>query len=188
MTKPVLQVVIASTRPGRVGDKIGEWFVEEARKHDLFDVQVADLAELNLPMMDEPNHPSMHQYTHEHTKRWSEIVECSDAFVFVMPEYNFSFNAALKNAIDYLFVEWAYKPASFVSYGGISGGIRAVQMLKQVLTTLRMIPLTQQVAIPYANTMIDEGVFTPSESVARSVEPMLTELHRMTLATTELRN
>ncbi|NED84458.1 NAD(P)H-dependent oxidoreductase, partial [Streptomyces sp. SID11233] len=70
-----------------------------------------------------------------HTKRWSARVESSDAFVFVMPEYNYGYNAEIKNAIDYLCLEWAYKPVGLVSYGGVSAGTRAAQMIKQVVTT-----------------------------------------------------
>jgi NAD(P)H-dependent FMN reductase len=106
VTKPALEIVIASTRPGRV----------------------------DLPLFDEPHHPMLHTYVHQHTKDWSATVERAVAFVFVMPEYNYGFNAALKNAIDYLPVEWQYKPVGFVSYGGLAGGTRAVQMIKQVIS------------------------------------------------------
>ena len=102
MAKPVLQVIIGSTRPGRVGPAVADWIIERARARGDFEVVVTDLAELNLPMFDEPNHPRLRQYVHQHTKDWSAIVEASDAFIFVIPEYNYGFNAATKNAIDYL--------------------------------------------------------------------------------------
>src|SRR5713226_9805342 len=129
---PKLSVVIASTRPGRAGLPIGEWFFARAQAHGGFDVQLVDLKEVDLPLLDEPKHPRLRDYQHEHTKKWSALVGGSDAFVFVTPEYNFSSPPALLNAIDYLFHEWAYKPAGFVSYGGVSGGIRSVQMTKLV--------------------------------------------------------
>jgi NAD(P)H-dependent FMN reductase len=131
---PKLGIVIASTRPGRVGLPVAEWISGIAREHAGFDVQVIDLAELDLPFMDEPKHPRLHQYEHEHTIRWSETVDEIDAFLFVMPEYNFGFTAPLKNAIDYLHHEWAYKPVGLVTYGGVSAGTRAAQMIKQVVT------------------------------------------------------
>jgi NAD(P)H-dependent FMN reductase len=134
MTKPRLLIIIASTRPGRVGLPVGQWFHERATSHGGFEVEVADLAEWNLPFMDEPNHPRLRQYTQPHTQRWSATVDRADGFVFVMPEYNNGFNAPLKNAIDYLYQEWQYKPVGFVSYGGTSGGLRAVQMAKLVVT------------------------------------------------------
>ena len=96
-------------------------------------MSVADLAELDLPFMDEPNHPRLQQYTQQHTKDWSGTVGISDAFVFVMPEYNHGMNAPLKNAIDFLHNEWCYKPVGLVSYGGVSAGTRAAQMVKQVV-------------------------------------------------------
>jgi NAD(P)H-dependent FMN reductase len=94
-----------------------------------------------------------------------------------MPEYNYSFSAPLKNAIDYLNREWAYKPVGFVSYGGVSGGLRAVQMIKQVVTTLRMTPVVDAVVIPMVRTMInDNGGFEPTDIVLGSTKAMLDEL------------
>lgn len=180
MSKPVLQVLIASTRPGRIGPTVAEWFAQVAREHDGFEVELVDLAELDLPMMDEPNHPRLRQYTHDHTKRWSEIVDRADAFVFVMPEYNYGYTAPLKNAIDYLHEEWRRKPASFVSYGGISAGLRAVQQVKQVVTTLAMVPAQAAVPIPFVAQFIEDGVFTPNEVMhggAKATLDELVELH-----------
>jgi NAD(P)H-dependent FMN reductase len=182
-----LLVIIASTRPGRIGPVIGEWFVERAREHGGFDVEVADLAEINLPFHDEPAHPMTGQYIHQHTKDWSALVAGADAFVYVMPEYNFAFNAALKNAIDFLSREWNYKPVAFVSYGGVSGGLRAVQMIKQVVTTLRMVPVTDAVVIPMVRTMIDEDGFHPSEIIDASAKVVLDELVKFASAMATLR-
>ena len=98
---PQLQIIIASTRPGRVGLPVGQWFADEARAHGGFKVEVLDLAEIDLPFMDEPKHPRLREYAHQHTKDWSASIEAGDAFVFVMPEYNFGLNAPMKNAIDY---------------------------------------------------------------------------------------
>jgi len=120
-----LQVVIASTRPGRVGKPIGAWVAAEARQHEQFAVEVADLAAIKLPFFDELNHPRLQKYQHPHTKDWSARIAASDAFVFVQPEYNYSISAPLKNALDYLVVEWNQKPTAFVSYGGVSAGLRA---------------------------------------------------------------
>jgi NAD(P)H-dependent FMN reductase len=97
---PVLQVVIGSTRPGRVGGAVAKWFYDLAQKYEGFDEELVDLAEVNLPLFDEPHHPMRQQYVHEHTKRWSQIVARADAVVFVIPEYNHSMNAATKNAVD----------------------------------------------------------------------------------------
>jgi NAD(P)H-dependent FMN reductase len=184
---PKLLVVVASTRPGRVGPVVADWFVPRAQDHAGFEVEVADLARLNLPMMDEPHHPRLKRYEHEHTKNWSAIVESADAFVFVMPEYNYTFNAPLKNAIDYLHSEWAYKPVGFVSYGGISGGLRAVQSLKPVVTTLSMFPLSAGVVLPFVANLITDGVLHPGEMAEGSAKAMLDELLKVSGALAALR-
>src|SRR5215210_5486798 len=120
-----LTVIIASTRPGRKGKVIAHWFVERARHDGRFEIDVADLAEIDLPFLDEPKHPRLREYTHQHTKDWSARVDAADAFVAVHPEYNYAINAPLKNAFDFLHHEWAGKPIGFVSYGGRSSGLRA---------------------------------------------------------------
>jgi NAD(P)H-dependent FMN reductase len=159
---PTLQIIVASTRPGRVGLPVAQWILVAAQEHGGFEVELVDLAEVNLPLFDEPRHPRFQQYEHQHTRDWSATVTRGDAFVIVMPEYNYGFNAAIKNAIDYLNVEWQYKPVGLVSYGGVSAGTRAAQMLKQVLTTLKMVPIPEAVSIPFvtqfvaATAMLDE--------------------------------
>ena len=185
---PVLTIIVASTRPGRIGPAVGRWFTPIAEAHGGFTVRVVDLAELDLPMMDEPNHPRMQRYTHDHTKAWSAIVAGSDAFVFVMPEYNYSFTAPLKNALDYLFVEWEHKPVGLVSYGGMSGGLRAAQMIKQVITTLSMMPLVDAVPIPMvASLKGDDGEITGTPVMEQSAAVMLDSLVRWTAALSSLR-
>jgi NAD(P)H-dependent FMN reductase len=188
MSTPTLMIIIASTRPGRVGLPVAQWFERRARTHGGFAIDLVDLAALNLPFMDEPNHPRLRQYTHQHTKDWSARVAAADAFVFVMPEYNYGFNAPLKNAIDYLQHEWAYKPVGFVSYGGISAGTRAVQMIKQVVTTLKMTPLFEAVSIPFVQQFIDEqGEVEANEIMEIAATALLDELQRMETALRPLR-
>jgi NAD(P)H-dependent FMN reductase len=182
-----LHVVIASTRPGRAGVPIGTWFVEAAKKHAAFEVTLVDLKEVNLPLIDEPNHPRLKKYTQEHTKRWSAIVDAADAFVFVTPEYNYSAAPSLLNALDFLFHEWAYKPVGFVSYGGVSGGMRSVMMAKQLVTTLKMMPLPEAVTVPFFTQQLKDGVFTPSELNDRSATVMLDELVRWAVALKTMR-
>jgi NAD(P)H-dependent FMN reductase len=183
-----LLIIIGSTRPGRVGLPVGEWFADRAEEHGAFDVSVADLAEWNLPFLDEPNHPRLHQYVHEHTEQWSETVDAADAFVFVMPEYNHGISAPLKNAIDYLHVEWDRKPVGFVSYGGVAAGTRAVQMTKQIVLALRMVPVNDAVSIPFVKSMMgDDGIFHPTSIVEESVEPMLDELAAVAAAMRSVR-
>ncbi len=187
MSSPTLLAVVCSTRPGRIGRTIGDWFVGAAREVATFDVHLADLAELALPMMDEPKHPRMHAYTHDHTKAWSRTVAAADAVVWIHPEYNFSMCAAQKNAIDYLAIEWSLLPTGFVSYGGVSGGLRAMEHAKQPLAAVRSVFAGANVAIPMAGTMIADGTFTPTDPVAKSVAPMLADLASLHQATRALR-
>ena len=185
---PKLQIIIASTRPGRVGLPVAHWFHERAVEHGAFEVEMVDLAELNLPFMDEPNHPRLGQYTHQHTKDWSAKVNAADAFVFVTPEYNHGFNAPLKNAIDYLYTEWQHKPVGFVSYGGVAAGTRAVQMLKPVVTVLKMVPMVDAIPIPFVAQLVDDqGELQATESMGRAATAMLNELQRWETALRPLR-
>lgn len=172
-----LKVIIASTRTGRKGPSIASWVVDAAKKHSGFSVELIDLAEVNLPSLDEPNHPRLMKYQHEHTKAWSATVSSSDAFIIVTPEYNYGFPASLKNALDFVFNEWNYKPVAFVSYGGLAAGTRAVQMLKLVVTALKMMPIMESVNIPFFTKHIDEqGTFKATEELEKSADAMLKEL------------
>lgn len=182
-----LHVIVASTRPGRIGLPIATWFLERAKAHGKFDVALVDLKEVNLPLLDEPKHPKMGQYEHAHTKAWSATVKAGDAFVFVTPEYNFSTSPALLNALDFLYSEWNYKPAAFVSYGGISAGLRAVQMTKQTLTTLNMMPIVEAVAIPFAMKQVEGGAFKANEANDKAATAMLDELLRWAEALAPMR-
>jgi NAD(P)H-dependent FMN reductase len=184
-----LEIIVASTRPGRVGLPIGQWAEAEARAHGGFaEVELVDLAAVNLPFMDEPNHPRLAQYTHQHTRDWSAKVSEADAFVFVTPEYNYGYTAPLKNAIDYLHHEWHYKPAGIVSYGGVAAGTRAAQMLKQVLTTLRITPVFEAVSIPFVSQFIDEEEnVVPNDVMTASAKAMFDELVRVNEALLPLR-
>ena len=135
-----LNVIVTSVRPGRNGPKVGKWVADFARKNSDFEVEFVDLADYELPMLDEPNHPMMQDYQHEHTKRWSEVNAKADAFVFVSPEYNYFPAASTVNAIQTLHKEWHKKPVGLVGYGGVSGGMRAMQSAKILMTTVSMMP------------------------------------------------
>src|SRR5919202_6790763 len=135
-----LKIITSTTRPGRKGIAVANWMTGVAQQTGKFNVELLDLAVINLPFLDEPNHPRLQQYQHEHTKRWSATIDAADAFIIVLGEYNFGFPAPIKNALDYLFNEWKHKPVAIVSYGGISGGLRSTQMIKQVVTALSIMP------------------------------------------------
>lgn len=172
-----LLVIIASVRPTRVGGAVADWVLAHARERTGFDVKVADLRELDLPVMNEPHHPRLHQYEYEHTKRWSAIVDDADGFIIVTPEYNHSFSGALKNAMDYLFQEWRGKPVGVVSYGGISGGTRATVALQVVLANFAMRGTAANVEIQWVAKRIDEhGAFVSDETLDAVLEAQLDEL------------
>jgi NAD(P)H-dependent FMN reductase len=182
-----LHVVICSTRPGRQGGAVADWFFLSAQGEGSFEVELVDLVEMGLPLFDEPHHPRLQRYEHEHTKRWSAKVSEADAFVFVLPEYNFNPPPSFVNAIDYLVKEWGYKPAAFVSYGGISGGLRAVQVAKGLLTTLNVMPIPEAVVLPMFGKQLQDGVFQPSEANEAAAKTVLRELHRWATALITLR-
>jgi NAD(P)H-dependent FMN reductase len=174
-----LKIITSTTREGRKGILVANWITELAKANGKFEVELLDLAEINLPLMNEPNHPRLKQYQHEHTKRWSATIESADAYIIVLAEYNFGFPAPIKNALDYLLHEWKHKPVAFVSYGGVSGGLRSTQMLKQVISALNMMALFESVSIPFfAKSITDENVFKPDEIVLKSAHVMLAELDR----------
>ncbi len=183
-----LQVIICSTRPGRVGPAVARWFHKFAADRSQFDVELVDLADFKLPLYDEPVHPRMQQYEHDHTKRWSASVASADAYIFVTPEYNYSTPPALVNALDFVYKEWNYKPCGFVSYGGVSGGLRSAQAAKLQITTLKMMPMVEGVAVPMVQKHIqDNGEFASNELIDASAVTMLDELSRWATALKAMR-
>lgn len=191
MSDPLnLHVIIASTRPERKGPLVASWFMQQVKAHAAgCTVELVDLAVINLPMFDEPRHPRFRQYEHAHTKAWSAIVDRADCFVFVTPEYNYSGPPSLINAMDFVTHEWAYKPVGFVSYGGVSGGTRSVQMLKQTVTALKMMPMMEAVSIPFFAQHINKetGVFDPGPTQEAPAQALLKELERWARALKPLR-
>lgn len=186
--KHQLNIVVASTRPGRVGPVFAHWLEAYAREHGKFEPVITDIDKFNLPIFDEPKHPRLGQYENEHTKAWSKEISAADAFVFVTPEYNYFAAPALVNAIDYLSAEWSYKPAGFLSYGGVSAGLRAVQSEKLLLTTVKIMPIPESVAIPaFAQHLAEDGKLQPTEMMRDSAKVMLNELFRWSEALKPMR-
>jgi NAD(P)H-dependent FMN reductase len=172
-------IVVGSVRPGRIGLRIAEWVRERAEATGAFEVDFVDLAELNLPFMDEPNHPRLRQYTKSHTIAWSERVDAADAFLFVTPEYNHSYSPVLKNALDFLNEEWWRKPVGFVSYGGVSAGTRGVVALATATSCLGMVKIGANVEIGFAGAMVANGVFVPGDKESALIEKELVELEEL---------
>jgi NAD(P)H-dependent FMN reductase len=186
---PKLLTIIASTRPGRVGLPVANWFQDRARAHGGFELDVADLYDVDLPLLDEPNHPRLRKYTKAHTEAWSATVDAADAVVIVTAEYNYGYPAALKNAIDFLHHEWRYKPVGFVSYGGVAAGTRAVQQLKQVVGAVQMLAVANSVNIPFVTQFLDDDrVIQANDVMVQAAADMLEELLVVSAALEPLRS
>lgn len=125
---PLIRIIVGSVRPVRVGDQIAAAVAEIIADAADARTEIIDLADLNLPLLDEPRMPALGDYQNAHTKEWADIVSGSDGIVFVTPQYNAGYPASLKNAIDYLFAEWKDKPALIISYGGHGGGMSGAQL------------------------------------------------------------
>lgn len=141
-----IAVILGSTRPGRRSEAVGQWVLSVANARSDASFELIDLAEVNLPLLDEPVPAMFGEYAHAHTRAWASLIAPYDGFVFVTPEYNHSFSAALKNALDYLYAEWNDKAAGFVGLGG-TGGLRAVEQLRLVLAELKVATVRTQVAL-----------------------------------------
>ena len=124
-----LAVIVGSTREGRRGRVVADWFAAEARQRPEFEVDFIDLAEVRLPAV-------LSMRADAAVAAYQLRLARADAFVIVTPEYNHSFPASLKTAIDVAHEEWRRKPVGFVSYGGLAGGLRAVEHLRPVFVEL----------------------------------------------------
>lgn len=174
-----LAIIIGSTRPGRRADVVASWTHQLARQRTDATFTVVDLAEVDLPLLDEQIPPRAAMYSRPHTLRWAETVSGFDGFVFVTPEYNHSVPAVLKNAIDFLYAEWHNKAAAFVGYGA-DGGTRAVEHLRQIMAEVRVAGVGSQVALSLFDDFVDyqdpDGKFTPRAHQEEALTTMLDDL------------
>jgi NAD(P)H-dependent FMN reductase len=168
-------VILGSTRPGRNGEAVAKWTFENAQKHGNAEYELVDIADYDLPLLDEPVPPSMGQYSKDHTKRWAAKIATFDGFVFVTPEYNHGINGALKNAIDFLFAEWNNKAAGFVSYGS-AYGVRAVEHLRGVCGEIKIADVRTQVMLSLFADFENYSVFKPDERHLAVLNTMLDEV------------
>jgi len=171
-----IAIILGSTRPGRKGEAVARWAYEIAQKRSDAEFELVDIKDFNLPLLDEPVPPTMGQYTHQHTKVWSEKIASFDAYVFVTPEYNHATSAALKNAIDFLYHEWVNKAAGFVGYGGASSGTRAVENLRLVMGEMQVATVRAQVGISLFTDFENFSVFKPASKQEQSVNAMLDQV------------
>ena len=168
-------IVTGSTRPGRHNEAVARWVEGLAKKRKDAEFELVDIADYDLPLLDEPMPPSLGQYSHKHTQTWSAKIALFDAFVFVTPEYNHSTSGALKNAIDYLFREWNNKAAGFVSYGG-AGGTRAVEHLRLIMAELMVATVRAQVMLSLFTDFEQFTTFKPDPRHEQEVHTMLDQL------------
>ncbi len=165
-------VIIGSTRPGRLGEQVARWVHELAQKRTDAEFELVDIKDYDLPLLDEPIPPSSGKYSHDHTKAWSAKISPFDAYVFVTPEYNHATSAALKNALDYLWLEWNNKAAGFVGYGS-AGGVRAIEQLRQVMAELEIADVRKQVTLSLYTDFENFRVFKPDPKQEENVDNML---------------
>lgn len=173
-----IKIIIGSVRPNRFGPTAAEWINDLAKKHTDATFEVVDLAEVNLPFLDEPQPPSTEEvYVQEHTKAWAKTIGEADGYIIVTPEYNHGVAPALKNAIDFLDKEWHFKPVAFVSYGADAGGARAIEHLRATAAWLRMYDLYATVMMPMYWTQFDEtGAFHATDRQQEDAERLLREI------------
>ncbi len=173
MTK--IGIIIGSTRPGNVGDQVAKWVLEQSKKHSDVEFELVDIADYDLPLLDEPYPAGMNKYMKDHTKTWSKKINEFDGYVIVTPEYNHSTSAALKNAIDYLNIEWANKAAGFVSYGS-ANGVRAVEHLRNIFAELRVATVRSQVMLSLFTDFKDMSEFTPDQRHEATADALFEDL------------
>lgn len=170
-----IAVIIGSTRPGRNGEAVGRWVYEQAKKRSDAQFELVDVKDFNLPLLDEPVPASMHHYTQEHTKKWSEKISGFDGFVFVTSEYNHATSGALKNALDYLYTEWNNKAAGFVGYGSM-GGARAIENLRLIMGELQVADVRAAVYLSLFTDFENFSVFKPLPNREAELNTMLDQL------------
>jgi NAD(P)H-dependent FMN reductase len=176
-------VILSSVRKGRFGPKIANWFVGTADQRDDIEVDLIDLADFPLPtaLTDQPA-PEVAELLGAFSARLSG----ADGFVVVTPEYNHSFPASLKAALDWTQHEWHAKPVGFVGYGGLAGGLRAVQQLKHIFTELHAVPVRDAVSFHSPWAQFDsEGNLTEPAHAESAAKVLWERLSWWALATRE---
>ena len=176
MSELRIGIILGSTRPGRKGAQVAEWVLEQAGKRDDAIYELIDIADFNLPHLDEEVPASLGMYANEHTKAWASTIASYDGFVFVTPEYNHSTSGALKNAIDFIYGEWNNKAVGFVSYGSAASGARAVEHLRLIVAELQMADVRQQVGI---SLITDFEGYTTMKPIPHHEAPLATLLDQL---------
>jgi NAD(P)H-dependent FMN reductase len=168
-------IVVGTTRPGRKAVEVAEWALARAVEREDATFELVDIADYELPLLDEEAPPFFGRYAHLHTQDWAARIASFDGFVFVTPEYNRSIPGSLKNAVDFLFAEWNDKAAGFISYG-LLGGVRAVEQLRLVLGELKVGAVRASVALRLSTDFEDTATFRPGDGQEKALDAMLDEL------------
>jgi NAD(P)H-dependent FMN reductase len=173
-----IMVIVGSVREGRAADTIASWVEKNVSQYEDIELDVADLKNVNLPFFNSSAYPAAAngQYDSPKATAWAQRVAEADGFILLVAEYNHGYTAVLKNALDWVAQGWWGKPVSFVSYGGISGGIRAVQQLRQVVLELRMVPVHDAVYIPFFHTAFDKNDEPVHDSLNQQLGALVSEL------------
>ena len=150
-----LAVIVGSTREGRYGPRVATWFHRQAQQRDDVRPDLVDLAETPLPVVQQAHPVPTGEYTSAEVRAFADRIASADAFVVVTPEYNHSFPGPLKLAIDSVHPEWAAKPVGFVSYGGVAGGLRAVEQLRPVFAVLHAVTIRETVSFSLGDDPLD---------------------------------
>jgi NAD(P)H-dependent FMN reductase len=169
-------IIIGSTRPGRKGDQVAKWVLEQAQERGGADYELVDLLDYALPHLDEAVPASQGQYANSHTQEWAAKIDSLDGFVFVTPEYNHSTSGALKNAIDFIYAEWNNKAAGFVSYGAAAAGARAVEHLRLIVGELQIADVRSQVGLSLITDFEQFTTLKAGPQHARTLDAMLDQL------------
>jgi NAD(P)H-dependent FMN reductase len=170
-----IAIVVGSTRPGRTAARVAEWVHEVARERGDAEFEVVDIADHDLPLLDEPMPPAAGRYSRPHTIAWSAVIDRFDGYVFVTPEYNRSTSAALKNAIDFLYREWNGKAAGFVGYGN-TGGARAIEHLRTIMAELQVADVREQVSLSVFDDFVNWTDLAPRPRQLASLQTMLDQV------------
>jgi NAD(P)H-dependent FMN reductase len=180
-------IILGSTRPGRLGAQVAGWAHEVATQRSDADFEIVDLAEFRLPLFDQPVSPARGGTGGPETQAWVRTIGGLDAYVFVTAEYNQQLPAALKNAIDFVFAEWAGKTAAIVSYG-VTGGSGSATQLRQLCSLLGMAVVPTQVSLRLSTDFENYTVFTPGETGVRALDQLLDDVVAWTDALAPLRS
>ncbi|QEV17981.1 NADPH-dependent FMN reductase [Streptomyces alboniger] len=167
-------VIVGSNREGRFGPIVAEWLLAHVRERSDFVVDVVDLAESELPtsLSFSPSAAASAELAKVTPK-----LAAADAFIVLTPEYNHSYPASLKALIDWHKDEWEAKPVAFVSYGGLSGGLRAVEHLRPVFAELHTVTIRDTVSFHNAGALFDvEGNHRDPSAADAAAKGMLDQL------------